>query len=395
MSSNTGSYVISSQDSKGWPSPYAPPVPSTSPTYTGPQTASTTPQPSYLQQPQIIQGQLTQPLPYNQPTGAIPQFSPSVPQSQDYPPSYAPSPTPYPNMQGGVPSVSQQPTSEPNPVAQKEKKPVFTPETKEKTKALCAECGSSAKWACGATLLITGLLDLSCWMAMLVLLLNILERVFIISYTVLVLFLLWAIDRTSTRRLRIKSRSAKKASNRLQKSPSEATTRIFEPSMTELCRVAESRVHTAIKINRQALAEFETEVRKERRNLWRVRATTTGDIRVSILSIILDFLAGDRKNNQALGSSIKELALRQLDRDMISDNQCEGAWERLYKQKHARLVKDGREDSEEAEKLMIMIETLNVYRAQGVFKNNEYSPSKAKGSDGRDKREWFFGTEIS
>jgi hypothetical protein len=59
-------------------------------------------------------------------------------------------------MQDGGAFVSQQPTSEPSPVAQEEKKPFFTPETKEKTKVFCAECGSGVKWACGATLLITG-----------------------------------------------------------------------------------------------------------------------------------------------------------------------------------------------------------------------------------------------
>jgi hypothetical protein len=46
--------------------------------------------------------------------------------------------------------------SEPSPVAQEEKKPFFTPETKEKTKFFCAECGSGVKWACGATLLMMG-----------------------------------------------------------------------------------------------------------------------------------------------------------------------------------------------------------------------------------------------
>jgi len=162
MSSNTGSYVMSSQDSKLWSSPYAPPVSPTSPTYTGPQTASTTPQPPYLQQPQRIHAQPTQSLPYNHPTSTMPQFSPSAPQSQDYPPSYAQSPTPYPNMQGGGPSVSQQPSSEPRPVAQEEKKPFFTPETKGKAKAFCAECGSGVRWACGATLLITGCMCTFC-----------------------------------------------------------------------------------------------------------------------------------------------------------------------------------------------------------------------------------------
>jgi hypothetical protein len=59
-------------------------------------------------------------------------------------------------MQGGGAFISQQPMPEPSPVAQEEKKSFFTPETKEKTKVFCAECGSSAKWACGAVLLVTG-----------------------------------------------------------------------------------------------------------------------------------------------------------------------------------------------------------------------------------------------
>ncbi|KAN0102720.1 hypothetical protein V8E51_011033 [Hyaloscypha variabilis] len=132
MSSNTGSYVLSPQES------------------------SMTSQPPYVQQPQRNPAQPTHHLPYNQQTNSMSQFSPSAAQSQDYPPSYAQSHTPYPNIQGGGPPVSQQPTSEPSPVAQEDKKPLFTPETKEKTKALCAECGSGAKWACGASLLIFG-----------------------------------------------------------------------------------------------------------------------------------------------------------------------------------------------------------------------------------------------
>jgi hypothetical protein len=59
-------------------------------------------------------------------------------------------------MQGGGAFVSQQPISEPSPVAQEEKKPLFTPEAKEKANIFCAECGSSVKWACGVALLITG-----------------------------------------------------------------------------------------------------------------------------------------------------------------------------------------------------------------------------------------------
>ncbi|PMD46897.1 hypothetical protein L207DRAFT_577739 [Hyaloscypha variabilis F] len=185
-------------------------------------------------------------------------------------------------------------------------------------------------------------------------------------------------------------RGSKKASKRLQQSQA-----IFKPSMTELCRVAESRFHTAIAINQRAPGEFEAEVRKEQQNLWRVGATTKSDIRVSILSIILDFLAGNRKSDGASGPSIRELALRQLDRDMVSDSQNEGTWERHYQNRHARLVKAGREDSEEAEKLTIMIETLSLYGAKGVFVNNEYTPSNAGGSEGRDKREWFFGAEMA
>ena len=165
--------------------------------------------------------------------------------------------------------------------------------------------------------------------------------------------------------------------------------------MTELCRVAESRVHTAIVINRRAPREFETEVRNERHNIWRDGSTIKDDIRASILSIALDFLAGNRAYNQGSGTSIRDLALSQLDRDMISDNQHEGAWERYYQHRYARLVKDGREDSEEAEKLKIMIETLKLYRRRGVFVNEGYSPAKAGGADGRDKRQRFFGADIS
>ena len=137
------------------------------------------------------------------------------------------------------------------------------------------------------------------------------------------------------------------------------------------------------------------EVRNERHNIWRDGTTTKDDVRASVLSITLDFLAGHRVYNQGSGPSIGELALSQLDRDMISDSQGEGAWEGHYQQRHARLVKAGGEDSEEAEKLMIMFETLKVYRERGVFANDEYSPSKAGDSDGRDKRQRFFGADIS
>jgi hypothetical protein len=148
MSSNTGSYVLSTEDSKSSPSPYP----------------GQNPNPSYVQQPQSTYAQPTQPLSYNQPTNTMHQASQFAPQNQNYPPSYAASPTPYSNTQGGEPFVSQQPLTQPGPVAQEEKKPMFTPETKERTKAFCAECGSSARWACGASLLITGCMCSFCGM---------------------------------------------------------------------------------------------------------------------------------------------------------------------------------------------------------------------------------------
>jgi hypothetical protein len=68
---------------------------------------------------------------------------------------------------------------------------------------------------------------------------------------------------------------------------------------------------------------------------------------------------------------------------MISDNQSEEAWEWHYQQKLTALVWDSKEDSEEAEILTIMIDTLNLYRQHGVFKYGEYCPSKVRGADGR------------
>ncbi|PMD19244.1 hypothetical protein NA56DRAFT_647318 [Hyaloscypha hepaticicola] len=164
MPFNTGSYVLSSEDT-------------TSPFNNGQaQTASTRTQPSYeynqqqQQQSERMQPQYTSTQsPYNQYTGGpMPQFPSSEQKQQrnDYPPSYEPSPTPYqypnPNIQtgaGGSPiSYQHQPIPHPGPIAQQGGKPLFTPETKEKGKEFCAECGSSAKWACGATMLIFGCL---------------------------------------------------------------------------------------------------------------------------------------------------------------------------------------------------------------------------------------------
>jgi hypothetical protein len=68
---------------------------------------------------------------------------------------------------------------------------------------------------------------------------------------------------------------------------------------------------------------------------------------------------------------------------MVSDNQSEETWQWWYQHRYMDLVLDGKEYSEEAEMLNIMIGTLDLYRQHGVFQYGHYCPWKAHGADGR------------
>jgi hypothetical protein len=154
--------------------------------------------------------------------------------------------------------------------------------------------------------------------------------------------------------------------------------------MTELRQVAESRVDTALNIEGRDALDFEMEVLEQQQGLWPWHTNSIDAIdyaREAILSIMSAILAGHYIFSE--GPTIRQLALDQLDKDMVSDNQSEEAWEWYYQRKLTSLVWDGKEDSEEAEVLTIMIDTLNLYRRHGVFKCGEYCPSKVWGADGR------------
>jgi hypothetical protein len=151
--------------------------------------------------------------------------------------------------------------------------------------------------------------------------------------------------------------------------------------MEELRRVAESRVETALHIDHRDPRDFATEVQDQQQTHWPWSTDEEDYSKEAILNIMEAILAGHYK--YCTGPTIRQLALHQLDKDMVSDNRSEETWQWWYRHRHMDLILDGKEHFEEAEMLTIMIDTLDIYRRHGVFQYDQYCPWKAHGADGR------------
>jgi hypothetical protein len=151
--------------------------------------------------------------------------------------------------------------------------------------------------------------------------------------------------------------------------------------MEELRRVAESRIETALHIDHRDPRDFAIDVQDQQQTLWPWGTDEENYSKEAILNIMGAILTGYYK--YSTGPTIRQLALHQLDKDMVSDTQCEDTWQWWYQHRHMDLVLDGKEYSEEAEMLNIMIDTLDLYRRHGVFQYDHYCPWKAQGADGR------------
>ncbi len=151
--------------------------------------------------------------------------------------------------------------------------------------------------------------------------------------------------------------------------------------MEELRRVAESRIETALHIDHRDPREFATEVQDQQQSLWPWGTDEQDYSKEAILNIKGAILAGHYR--YSTGPTIRQLALHQLDKDMVSHSKSEETWQWWYQHRYMDLVLDGKEHSEEAEMMNIMIDTLDLYRHHGVFQDGHYSPWKAHGADGR------------